>query len=69
MANSNRSRAAGNTARDAVFHSIARDLARDFPMVFTREITFDPVYFLNALLIQNAAKKQFNFTCLALETT
>ncbi len=46
MANSNRSRAAGNAARDALFHSVVRDSARDFPMGFTREITFDPIYFL-----------------------
>ncbi len=53
----NRSRAAGNAARDTIFHSVARDRARDFPMGFTYEITFDPIYFLNALLIQNKAKK------------
>lgn len=52
-------------ASDAVFHSIARD----FPMRFTREITFDPIYILNVLLIQNQAKQQFNFTCLPQETT
>lgn len=65
----NRSRAAGNAARDTIFHSIAMDCARDFPMRFTHEITFDPIYFLNALLIQNKAKQRFDFTCLVLEIT